>query len=191
MPQPDLKALFNSLITRQELSELGEGALLTMRQRTQKGQFLEGSSPGAASYSTRPFARPAGGLTSAVFNALDDSADGSTFFTRAGAMWVVIAGGYARFRELSGRSSSTVDLNFSGQMMRDLQLVSIDPARQSIEIGFLNQESEQLARWHQIDGAGQSKTRRVFVGLSNKESGTLTETLEGKIAAKIDRFNRG
>ena len=188
---PDLTQLWDSLINRQTLAELGQTSLFIIKKRTQRGEFLPGSSTGAGSYSTRPFAMPAGALAKGVFQKLDDTGEGTTLFTRNGALWAVIKGGYKRYRELAGRQSGKVDLKFrSGPgMMNSLNVTKIDTRRKNVEIGFTDSESEQIAKYHQILGAGKRKVKRRFVGHTRKERREITRNVQQNIFANLTRFN--
>ena len=188
---PDLTQLWDSLINRQTLAELGQTSLFIIKKRTQQGRFLPGSSSGASSYSTKPFAMPAGALATGVFEQLDDTGEGSTFFTRSGSLWAVITGGYKRYRKMAGRQSSKVDLKFrSGPgMMNSLKVTKIDTRRKNVEIGFTDKESEQIAIYHQIQGAGKSKVIRKFVGHTKKEERKIVSSVQQNIFANLTRFN--
>lgn len=152
------------------LQRLGNGAVAVVRDRTLKGQFIEG--PGR--YSEKPFARPLGGLTNTLYNKIVAQAKGpdadnfKIFQTKRGSTWVVIKEGYRKFRELAGRQSGHVDFTFTGRMMRNLCVVNVLPGK-SIEIGFNRPDENQKALWHNVEGAGKGKTKRVFMKLTSRE----------------------
>lgn len=170
---------------RQALAALGASRLLarvdvTVKERTRRGEFLEGSSPGAEQYSTRPFARPAAGLKKRTLEALDDTAHGSTYFTKNGKLWVVVHGGYRMLRELEGKQTGHVDLLYSGAVLDGTRGASeIAGDVLSFEYGYLDGKSPddaaRIARYQQVEGVGPSRKKRVFIGLS----GTEEEAMRG------------
>ncbi|MBE2186752.1 MAG: hypothetical protein IAE99_08280 [Rhodothermales bacterium] len=147
---------------------------VAVKRRTKAGDFLPGSSPSAGGYSEKPFARPAGGLKKKTLDALDDTDRGSSFFTRQGALWVVVEGGYKDLRQIEGKQNAHVDLLYSGALLdatRDN--VRTGAATLEMEYGYLDGKSPadaaRVAYWHQEAGAGKGKTKRVFIGLTPAE----------------------
>ena len=168
----------------------GAHAMLLMQERTRRGEFLEGSSPGAGSYSTRPFARPAGGLSREILGRLDDTADGSSFFTRAGALWVVVERGYAWLREAAGYQADHVDLNWSGKMLAGMRVRSRFAGGKLItEAGYIEgmspADAVRLAGYHDRTGAGPRRTIRRFIGLTEDE---IAQVVEKFVEAVARRF---
>ena len=154
------------------------------------GEFLEGSSPGAGSYSTNPFARPAGGLSREVFGKLDDTADGASFYTRAGALWVIVERGYAWLREASGLQAAHADLNWSGAMLAGMRTRSrFASGKLVVEAGYIQgmspEDAIRLAGFHDRTGVGPRRIIRHFIGLTTAETGEVLERLAQAVAARL------
>lgn len=161
-----------------------------MLERTRRGEFLPGSSPGAERYSTNPFARPAGGLSREVFARLDDTADGSSFFTRAGALWVVVERGYAWLRRAAGLQADRVDLNWSGGLLAGMRARSRFAAGKVVtEVGYIAgmspDDAVRLAGFHDRTGVGPARTVRRFVGLVSEEIDEVVRALAGAVAKAL------
>ncbi|MEP2447387.1 MAG: hypothetical protein ABJI69_09175 [Balneola sp.] len=187
----NLANIFSQIVDRQSLAEAGATSVFIIKKRTQEGKFLPGSSAGSGSYSTKPFALPAGAVSSQAFNQLQNTDEGDAFFTKAGKLWFVMKNGYKRLRELEGLQSSRVDLKRrpGPGMLAALNVVKIDPNEQAVEVGFTDSESEQIAIWHQIMGAGKNKVKRIFVGHTDKEEKQIADATAKKIFANITRYN--
>jgi hypothetical protein len=153
-----------------------------MRRRTQKGEFLEGSSPGAESYSDEPYAQPAGSLTDQVRDQLPED-ETSYFETNDGDLWLVIEGGYEAVRKAKGLPTGRVDLTDQGDMLSAMRSdATVQDDQVQMLVGYIDgaspQEAMQIARYHNIEGAGQSEVKRVFVGLTDEEADDIADDLE-------------
>jgi hypothetical protein len=126
-----------------------------MEERTMRGEFLPGSSPGAGQYSTRPFALPSAALPKAVREMLDDTAD----------KWL---------REALGYQSSHVDLTRSGGLLGGLTTrVRTEGGQIGGEVGYpdgADEDAAALADFHQNQGVGPRRVIRRFVGLTDDEA---------------------
>ena len=148
-------------------------------RRTQRGEFLPGSSSGAGSYSTNPFARPAGGLPERVHDIAEQSDDVS-YFTTSDNLWMVFEKGYKQLRQMKGLPSDTVDLRDRGTMLDGMRSQSRSKGAQvSMEFGYIEgyspAESVKLADYHNRLGAGPNKVIRRFVGLKDNEEKKVTD----------------
>ncbi len=189
----NLRDIYQMLITRQTLAELGSESVYITKKRTQEGKFLPGSSSGAERYSEKPFALPAGAVSTRAYSQLNgNDEEASSFITRNGELWLVIKGGYKKLRELEGLQSSKVDLKRrpGSGMLNALNVIKIEPEENAVEVGFTDRESEQIAIWHQIKGAGKNKVIRKFVGHTTKEESTLSKSAQKNIFQNITRFNQ-
>ena len=177
------------VIDRSLLAAVGSEVVAIIRDRTLKGIFLEGSSPGAGSYSTKPAPIPIGGLPkraqSRVWQMLKTGDPSVRAFTnvKSRRTWVVLSGGYKQFRELAGLQTAVVNLNWSGRMMRNLSVVNL--SSDSVAVGFTSPEESQKAQWHNTLGAGRSHKKHVFLGLSSAELARVGEMVEQIIREKL------
>lgn len=163
------------VVNRGVLLQMGERAVLIIKQRTAQGKFLSGPEQ----YSTTPLPLPMGMLAQHVQSAvlrrlMRGEEDGRVFMNRKSRrLWIVLQGGYKRFRELSGRESDKVTLNWSGTMLRAMKVVNVNEKEGSVTLGFTESESAQRADYQQNQGVGKSRRKRVFFALSEAEIAKL------------------
>ena len=159
----------------------------TMKARTARGEFLEGSSPGADSYSTEPFARPAGGLPQKVHAAAEEGSGIGSYFTKDDDLWLIFEGGYKQLRELKGLQTAHVDLFDTGFMLGGMRSRGRQESGGDIEmeVGYIEglspAEAIELANYHNRLGAGKSQTVRKFIGFTKKEADDILDGLEQDI----------
>lgn len=173
------------------LLQIGQRVIAIINARTTRGEFLPGSS--TRGYSTKPAPMPYGGLAerigkgtaSRVFREIS-SEGGKVYRSKSGKIWMTLTGGYKRLRELGGRQSERVDLRWSGAMMSAIQ-AKTDPAVSQVAIYFTDRRSAEIAGFHH-EGAGRSKIKRLFLGLTQEEREGLERWAEGEISRKF-RFD--
>ena len=168
---------------------MGNVALAIIKQRTERGEFLPGSTGGSA-YSRVP--APIGtdmvnqiGL--AKLQALVDKEDPEAWWimTKSGQALIILEGGYEKLRELAGKST-TVNLAWTGAMMRGLKITQVMPGGvPGVDIGWSDPDLARIGRYHNELGAGRSKVTRKFVGMTEAEvsqaSDEMTKRLSGKL----------
>lgn len=181
----DIDGLMRQIRTEANLRKAGEEAIAVIKARTLRGEFLEGSSPGAEKYSTTPMPMPFGKWTKetrakALWRDENGEEEIELFRSKAGMLWVILKGGYKRFRELAGKEVENVTLNWSGQMMKAIQIMSVDEAAGTVTIGFSDYRSGQIADFHRR-GAGRSRKKRIFFALSQREQEEIKESVLGNI----------
>lgn len=187
----------NKLVDDVFLKRTGNRLILIIRRRTQKGQFLPGSSRGANKYSTKPFAMPIGAMNKTVGGKLVRSANSKrsklfdpdnfhTFTSKEGNLWVLVKKGYKKVRELAGKESSRVTMTWSGSYLRDLGLMTA--ANSQINIGWKSAENQQLATFHEAMGAGKSKKLHKIMGLLKKEEKELLELVETEVVKNLKKW---
>lgn len=121
-----------------------------VKTRTDKGVFLEGSSPTAGSYSTQ----------------------------------------HRRTREKKGLQVQRVDLMMTGRML-DATKGDVTTFANQVKIrygyidGLSEAEATKLARYHNTLGAGRSKVKRVFIGLSGDEKARAIEILRKQFSKSL------
>jgi hypothetical protein len=95
---------------------------------------------------------------------------------------------HAEKREAEGLETNTVNLEFSvyDGMLKQIGYLFRDEA--TVELYFLNERSERLATYHNVDGAGKGKIIREFWNLSEEELQTLANDYNGWIAAELQKL---
>lgn len=176
------RRITDRMVNRALLLNVGSRMLLIIKQRTLRGKYLPGST-GTSEYSTTPMPLPWGGLQKAVRNSrtirnMIDSGEADVFQSRGGRTWILLQGGYRKFRELAGKSTDHVTLSWSGQMMRDLKIKDVNVGLKSVTIGFTDARSRELARYHDVLGAGKSKVTHKFMGFTTAERGKLNAYIQ-------------
>lgn len=177
---------FEDALTGIKLRKVMAHAESIMKRRTARGEFLDGSSPGAESYSDEPYAQPAGSLTDRVREQLPDDQT-SYFMTGDEDLWLVIEGGYEAVRRAKGLPTDTVDLMDTGQMLSAMRSAADRDSDGEIEmqVGYIDgaspQEAQQIARYHNVEGSGPNEVKRVFVGLTDKEADKVADNLKDEI----------
>jgi hypothetical protein len=174
------------------LLQIGQKVIAIIRARTLRGDFLPGST--SKGYSTRDASMPWGALeerigkgnASKVFRDIKSAGkdgNGDRIFLTSKRMWVTLKGGYKRMREITGRETDRVTLNWTGHMMRSLA-TKADPSTSSVTIYFTDAEAERIASYH-YQGAGRNKIKRLFMGLADKEKSDIEKWLGEEILKKF------
>jgi hypothetical protein len=175
------------------LLKLGNKVVAIIRARNLRGEYLPGSTD--KGYSTKDAGMPYGGLVdrigsgkaSALLKQLEQGDEKTVWKnSKSGKIWILLKGGYKHLRELAGKTSDRVTMNWTGSMMRSLQ-TKTDEAQQRVVIYFSNEEAGRIAKF-QHEGAGKNKIKRMFMGLTEKEIAPLQDWLGEEIAKKL-RFS--
>lgn len=173
---------FRFLLPPDLLTRIGLRAIAFIRVRTQRG--LDDSGAPFAPYGTTPFARPLGGITSRTRQALGNKL--SLFKTKKGKLWALIDGGYKAYKEAARpQDSGIVNLTDTGTMMRALTIVKVDPATNTISIGFTRVEDALKAFYHNVEGVGKSRAIRHFMGLTPDERAELATMASEGITIEV------
>ncbi len=183
--------ILNRVLDGALVLQTGERILAIIHARTLRGEFLPGSS--TAGYSTKPAPMPFGGLAervgkgtaSRVLRAIENgNGEDAVYMSKtSGKMWLTLSGGYKRLRELSGRETDRVTLNWKGSMLRALK-AKADPSVRKAVIYFTDAESEKIAGFHH-QGAGRSKIKRMFLGLTQQEQEKIEKWLGEQMTKKF------
>lgn len=182
----EIQNIKSAIVDRVIVMRAANAGVVIIRERTLSGKFLPGSSPGADEYSTKPFARPLGGLTKQHQNALLKSKAVEVFTKENGSTWIVVTGGYKHFRELAGKDVSKVSMTWSGRMMRNLGI--LNARKDEAVLGFKSEEEKQKALYHNFLGAGKSKRKHVFMGFTEAEKIRLTKLVGEEVMKKIQQL---
>lgn len=184
-----LQNIQDAVIDRIIMQRVSTHGVFIIRQRTKKGEFLEGSSSGSESYSTKPFAMPVGAvnqMTGKKITTLAKTEDDKfkLFHSKkTGSLWVLVTEGYKRIRQLAGKPADNVTMSWSGKVMRNLKNVAEEPREGKIY--FDDERSKQIAIWQNIMGAGKSKKLKIFMGFNDKEIEELSKLAGTEIVKNI------
>ena len=94
--------------------------------------------------------------------------------------------GHARARKKKGLGTSRVDLRFSGKMLGGID-TEVDEASGLGRVFFRDGEAETRAGYHESKGAGRTRVRRAFFGLSGDD----VERLKGLVRRHVERVIKG
>lgn len=205
MSKLNLPQLKSELIDSVLMKRVGLQCIFIVRRRVSSGKYLEGTT--SEQYSTKPFGMPLGAATKVLGNAIRRAvekgkavslkAKGKTYTTispdeakiytspKTGNLWVIIGGGYKRYREMGGRDSSKIDLNWSGRMMRNLGIIPGSEQPLAVDVGFTSVDEQNKAIWHNIMGAGKSRRKHVFMGLTTEEKEELEKYADAEVANRL------
>lgn len=165
--------IFREIIQRSLMLKIGQHSVVIIKKRVADGIFVEGSSDGASQYSTKPFAMPTGAVKprSLMLDIIKGKKGNDTqlFKSKSGKLWVVIKKGYKWLREQAGKPTGKVDMRWTSEMMRSLNVLSVNAETGEIVIGHKGKRNEDIAYWHNVSGAGRSKRIRKWLLLTNTE----------------------
>ena len=179
-----IQNLPNKIVDEIILQRLSLGVVAIIRKRTLEGTFLEGSSPNANQYSSKPFPIPFGKLEKLVSKKeLQNKEKYAIFTAKSGNTWVLVMGGYREYRRLCGKDTDHVSLNWSGRMLDNLGIVQ--QTHDTYSVGFSDPRSEQLAKWHTQLGAGKSHRLHKFFDLTENERARLTKFAGEEITKEL------
>ena len=150
----EVKQALDNLVSNAKLIRVSEQAGAMSRaiidQRTRRGEFLGGQFANKG-YSTSPM--PFSDVTRQIAASEDDT----FWITKNGRPRKYLKGGYKKFRELTGRRTDAVTLQFSGEMLNSLnpsvdavsdsqiQVIVTVPAGQMVKAFQTNEQREWLA----------------------------------------------
>ena len=111
---------------------------------------------------------------------------------------------YAELKAKELGSASPVNLTVSGRMLNDMDVSEAAPNRVSIGFrssgggasgGTFIQRSrsvgaEDKARYHDRDGAGKSRTKRPFLGLTDQETEQVRTRVERYLSERVSRLGQ-
>lgn len=184
--RPEFEQIAREIFSQQALIDLatttiGPFTIAAIDERTRRGEFL-GGDLATKGYSTKPIATfKLGKLKSGTIRSdrQNTSADVSNhLFWRQvnGRPMSFLDGGYAKWRELTGRNTSPVDLTFTGRMLAALNFdISAQSGDVIIKVYVSGNAGDKDSPAHYGRFVNQ---RREFFGLSDKETNLLQKAIE-------------
>jgi len=136
-------------------------------------------------YGTKTFAMPLAAFFSITGKKhranLNKEGDLQIFTSKkSGKRWIAIEGGYKNFKEKwSFKKAQTVNLSFSGQMLKELQVMEVGDS--FAYIGFKSKEMAERASYHVFQGAGKRRVIRNFLGLPSIQQDKIAEYIAKNI----------
>jgi hypothetical protein len=88
--------------------------------------------------------------------------------------------GWEKERRKRGKAKAPVDLNFKGNMLASLK-ANVNTTGCEVVVSFENAKEAEKANFHNVSGAGSSRVRRQFLGLTNREVDSLEEFLKSRL----------
>jgi len=152
----------SKLISINILNKIGARVIELINEQVAKGIDYEGNT---YSYSTKPFSRPARGQYLSKFKRAEKENKVKYFKTKKGSLWMVVLGGYKSYRNIIGRSDNSDYLQDTGKMLAAL---TYKVKGDKIQIGFTSKKEAEKAFWLNTAGAGKSKTKWKFLGLTDE-----------------------
>ena len=122
--------------------------------------------------------------TNSLKNELRRNIDTGVVFTKGtNQLWILIKGGYKKYRELAGKDTSKVSLIWSGRMMRNLGI--LNAGENEATLGEKDADTKLLASYHNTMGAGKSKRLHKFLGFTDKEIQKMTDFVGDEVMKRL------
>lgn len=166
----ELRDILNRIVTRQLLMEAGHMAVALITERTAQGKGLDGRfAPYSTAYADRKFGHRR------TLLGIARRARSSKGRQRA-------------YTGLIRRLGEKVDLTLTGRMLRDMKVVvgrDTTQAVYTVTVGYIegrsSRESIEKAGYHNNTGAGASRVKRRFVGLTAAEQSKMLSWFNKKM----------
>ncbi len=164
--------------SREIMNRIAIRALELLHEQIERGYDIYSNK---YEYSTKPFARPAGGIVRFSEFAKKAQKDGLLrYFTKKQSKWIVFTGGYKSFRTLTGRNPNSDFLEYTGEMLASL---THQIRNNEIIVSFASRRAAEKAYYLNVAGAGKSRKFWKFMGLTDKNEGILAD-FAGEIFAR-------
>ncbi|HOM04356.1 MAG TPA: hypothetical protein PLU67_02560 [Candidatus Kapabacteria bacterium] len=164
--------------SREIMNKIAIRTIKLLHEQIERGYDADGN---RYEYSTKPFARPAGGIVRFREFAKKAQKDGLLrYFTKKQSKWVVFTGGYKSFRALTGRNPNGDFLEYTGEMLSSL---THQINNNEITVSFSSRRAAEKAYYLNVTGAGKSRKFWKFMGLTDKNEGILAD-FAGEIFAR-------
>lgn len=170
------------IVKNNTLQLLGNYIISKIIERTSEGIDEDGKP--FIPYSSIPFAMPYGAYLANTTQRQRKYLEFNkqvALFRRGSGLWALIKGGYIEFKRARFTSDAAPNLQVRGMrggMLGDLTIIR--KGDNYVIIGFKHEESAKIAAYHQLLGAGKSRTIRKFLGLTDTEKQELVGILKNK-----------
>jgi len=174
-------------IPESTLKTIAARALQLCIEQISEGRDIEGN---PYSYSSRPFAMPAGSqnISKGALKNLEKSKEVNFIKNeKSGKLWLQIQGGYKFLREIGGRSPEGDFLRWTGGMLS--ALTAQPNGDTSIKLGFVNQRESDKAYYLNFAGAGKSHSMWKFLGLNRENLQLLINDFTGSLIDSDEFIN--
>lgn len=156
-------------IPESALKVLAQRALQYVNAQIDEGVDSDGK---RYEYSTKPFARPRGGMIGHSSGAplkqtvkqLEKQGRLETFRNRNGKLWMLVKGGYKDYREMTGRATDGDFLTFTGKLRASM--FARPHGQGAVMIGFAGQRNADIAFYMNVSGVGRGRKLWKFLGLT-------------------------
>jgi hypothetical protein len=140
-------------------------------------------------YSTKPFARPVGGIPRFGQFSKNAQKEGrlKIFSTQKNSKWGLFTRGYADYRSLTGRNPDGDYLEFSGEMLASMTGFARQPNQ--VVVGFSSQKAAERAFWLNVSGVGRSRKLWKFLGLTPDNEKILVDYAAELLARSVELQN--
>jgi phage gpG-like protein len=165
------------------LQKLSIRAVELINEQIQRGIDAEGK---PYRYSTKPFARPIGGIPRFGQFSKNAQKEGrlKIFSTKKNSKWALFTRGYADYRSLTGRNPAGDFLEFSGEMLASMTGFARHP-NQAV-VGFSSQKAAERAFWFNVSGVGRSRKLWKFLGLTPENEKILVDYAADLLAKTVE-----
>jgi len=144
-------------------------ALASIEENIRKGIDYEGKK---FSYSDKDFFRP---FDPKIYRGIKKNPDlGDVIKSKSGKLGFIIHG-YGKFKKYFNPQAANDYLTWSGQMLRNMNLINISDTE--AVIGFSEGRQAQKAYWFNISGAGRSRKLWKFLGITERQKLKLSDKL--------------
>ncbi len=169
-------------MTTEIMNQLAVRARQMIKDNVNRGVDIDGK---AYEYSEKPFVRPWAGTRLPKANIESFVKEGriKPFRTKAGKLWMVVAGGYKDFRRMRGQKDDGDFLTDRGTMLRNLKV--IETTADTMTVGFSDAVQLKKALWFNVMGVGKGKKLWKFLGLRKEQEEELAEYAASLVTEKI------
>jgi hypothetical protein len=164
-------------IDQTTLAGLATRSLYYLNKQIDAGVDIDGK---PYQYSTKPFARPRGGIPFKQSLKSLVKSGRLTEFKRGGKHWVVFLGGYKDFRSITGRNPDGDFLEFTGKLRQSI-IAKPNSDGRSIKIGFSSAKQATLAYYFNFSGVGKSRKLWKFLGLTEENKTLLLNDAKNQL----------
>jgi len=163
--------------SEQLLKNIGNDVIAGIMDNINKGVDVDGNN---FAYSEKNYYRP---FDKSIYSKLRKDQSFGKVITGSGGKLGFIIFGYKKFKEVFNPSAKNDFLNWSGKMLRDINILS--NSENKIIIGFTDPNNAKKAYW--FNAAGVSKSRKLwkFLGLRQQQIDDIKFKYEKDITNEV------